>query len=155
MAWHMTQTMKFFWGGVLAIVVSAIWLVVQSPYFFVGKRAKGTIIRVDSKLSISRHRTTDYWPVVEYKVDNRTYRINGQTSGKDSEFHVGDSMDILYVPSRPADGIPDNFSSLFGGPLILGCGGLLFAGIGVIMALVQGTAKPPDPGSSPRVGMNG
>jgi hypothetical protein len=69
-------------------------------------------------------------PVVEYQVGGQTYRIQGQVSSSSPAYAVGESVDVLYQPDRPAEGRIDSFAEKWLAALVFGGGGLLFTLIG-------------------------
>ena len=64
-----------------------------------------TIVRVDSEVETDTDglETRYYYPVIEYKVDDKTYenRLPDSGSSNSTEYKVGDSVTITYNPENP------------------------------------------------------
>jgi hypothetical protein len=72
-------------------------------------------------------------PAVEYRVEGKSYRIQGHISSSNPAYAVGEKVAVLYPPGHPAEGTIDSFSEKWLGPLFFGVIGLLFAAIGLGM----------------------
>ena len=51
-----------------------------------------------------------YAPVVEYQFGGQTYRIQGHVAASPPAYSVGDRVQILVHPERPAEGRIESFS---------------------------------------------
>jgi hypothetical protein len=82
-----------------------------------------------------------YAPVVEYQVGGQTYRIQGHVAASPPAYSVGDRVQVLVPPERPAEGRIESFSEQWLVPAALGGGGLLFGVVGLAMAFARRGAE--------------
>lgn len=94
-----------------------------------GVRVQGEVI----DLHFSRDSEGDgtYRPEVKYQTpEGVEYRFISSSGSNPASFSRGERVQILYLPENPQDGRIDAFFSLWGGTLICGVMGAIFALVG-------------------------
>lgn len=73
-----------------------------------------------------------YYPVIEYKVEDKTFNEKYSTGSSKSKYLVGDKIDVLYDPNKPEDYLikGDKSSNIIG--IIFIAAGAVVAIIGVV-----------------------
>ncbi len=86
---------------------------------------------------------TMYAPVVRYRVAapeggiGASYEAPGSVSSSSRGYHLGERVEVLYLPDAPAEGRIDSFMEQWLLPLILGIFALVFGGIAVAFIGVE------------------
>lgn len=94
-----------------------------------GVRVQGEVI----ELHFSRDSEGDgtYRPEVKYRTpEGVEYRFISSNGSNPASFSRGEQVEVLYLPENPQDGRIDAFFSLWGGVLICGVMGAIFALVG-------------------------
>ena len=82
--------------------------------------ADATIVAVETHVSSGQSRRTEYTPIFEWEVNDRTLRATNKFSSDDADaYRVGQSIRIKYDPARPATAVPDTFWAMYGVELVL------------------------------------
>lgn len=132
--------------GALFLVVGLILAGVSVSFLANAERAQGTVValewRNDDHDGASRKRRVNdgpvAYPVVEFTSAGGTQReFQGSTGSSPPSYEVGERVEVLYRPDSPEDARINGFASLWLLPLVFGGIGLLFAGIGTIVAFAM------------------
>lgn len=141
---------EFFLGTILPLLFLLIGLVLlgngvghgRRTRAFLGKAraATGRVIALERVPASSDEQET-WRPVIEFTTD-RGYpaRCKALASSNPPAYAVGERVEVLYDPARPAEGRIRSFTDLWLLPLLFGGLGALFAGIGT--ALLTGIIVP-------------
>jgi hypothetical protein len=136
--------------GIASLVFGISAAVGNMDLLSVGKRAEGTVIRVESvRTEVDRtyrdasgnertRRETVYRPVstVSFRAeDERMYEFTaGSISESESmEHRIGKKVDVIYDPAKPQDASKDNAWAQWQPPLLISLAGLTFFVGGVIL----------------------
>lgn len=68
-----------------------------------------------------------YSPIVEYKVDGRTFSIDSKNASDPPSYHVGQQVEIIYNRTTPSEGAINSWSELWLVPVILGLATVILA----------------------------
>jgi hypothetical protein len=93
-------------------------------YLAHGAKVEGSVVRMVRGSGSSKGSK----PVVKYAVDGRDFEISGEISSSPPAFHVGETVEVLYMPADPATAVINSFSERWLFPVI-------FGGIGVVVGL--------------------
>lgn len=119
----------------LAALMGA-WMLYSNARQFVATAvtAEGTVVElVRSRSSDS----TTYAPRVTFTdAQGRAHAFTSRTSSNPPAYHVGETVRVLYRAESPQQARIDGFFSLWGGALIVGILGSVFALVGLGMVLV-------------------
>lgn len=113
-------------------------------------RAQGTIT------ALIRHASTDYGPVdvtrpvtysfqpvVRFRDDaQHLIQFNDSMASNVSGYHVGETVNVLYLESDPYDARIESFTTLWALPLIFGGIGAIFLAVGAGMMFRGRPANP-------------
>lgn len=131
--------------GGLFLVIGLVFAGVSVSFVVDAKHARGTVValewRDDDHSGVSRRRRVDdgpaAYPVVEFTAADGTRRtFRDSTGSSPPAYERGERVEVLYKADSPGDARIDSFLSLWLLPLVFGGIGLLFAGIGTVVALV-------------------
>ncbi|QTD96091.1 DUF3592 domain-containing protein [Streptomyces cyanogenus] len=130
--------------GGLFLVIGLILAGVSVSFLADAERAPGTVVdlewRNDHSHVSHRKRGNDgpvAYPVVEFTAADGTRRTFRSSTGSNPPgYERGERVEVLYRADSPEDARINGFASLWLLPLIFGGIGLLFAGIGTVVALV-------------------
>lgn len=130
--------------GALFLVVGLILAGVSVSFLTDAERARGTVVTLEWRndhSGVSRKKRVNdepaAYPVVEFtSADGTPRRFRDSTGSNPPSYEVGERVEVLYRADSPDDARINGFSSLWLLPLIFGGIGLLFAGIGTVVALV-------------------
>ncbi|MCB0333781.1 MAG: DUF3592 domain-containing protein [Bdellovibrionales bacterium] len=122
--------------GILLLVLFAILVFEKVQFLSVAEKATGTVVelqyeskmvtRHDDSGKSSSHRSTAYYPVVEYKAGDKSITFTSSMGSDPSYYSVGDIIDVLYEPMYPNDAEIDSLYNMYFMPFILAViGGLL------------------------------
>lgn len=95
--------------------------------------AAGTVTRLERSESTDsdNRRSVYYYPYVRFELPSgEVHEFRGGTGSNPPAWAIGERVDVLYDPARPAEARIRGFSSLWLGSVILGGLGLLFALVG-------------------------
>jgi hypothetical protein len=127
----------------LATLCGAAALLLHTRQFIAGAvSAPGVVTELVPHDSGS---STTWAPVVRYNAANgEPAQFTSSTSSSPPAFRVGEAVAVLYRPDDPGTAKIDSFFSLWGGALILGILGAVFAAVGGAMFLVDPLARRGD-----------
>jgi len=97
--------------GLYAVIIGILLGVTVIPLLWkavVFKKTEGVVVSITFTESAGRRKKTNYYPVVEYVVNNRTYKCLGSRF-QHEELYVGDKAPVIYDPEDPANGYVYNF----------------------------------------------
>ncbi|EFL36967.1 predicted protein [Streptomyces viridochromogenes DSM 40736] len=131
--------------GALFMIVGLILAGVSVSYLAGAERAPGRVValewRNDHTSSSRKKRVNDEpaaYPVIEFTSNDGTPRKFRDAAGTNPpSYEVGEQVEVLYRADSPEDARINGFASLWLLPLIFGGIGLLFSGIGTVIALVM------------------
>jgi hypothetical protein len=123
--------------GIVAVAIGAVWTFTTARFVSGAERTGGTVI--DLSRSEDSEGSVTYSPIVRFKVEGRTIQFTASSSSS-SPPSVGERVEVLYDPDDPHDARLSGFLDLWGGPMIVGGLGIVFAVIG--SAIVWATRKP-------------
>lgn len=129
-------------GSVLTAIAILGYVNTQS-FLETSTVAQGTVVdlvmtksdRSSSSSGVSIRTTSNsYAPIVEFMADNgRTYSFTSSVSTSPPAYSIGEKVEILYDESDPNEALINSFFFVWGGVLILGGLGFLFATVGLTM----------------------
>ncbi|MET9762311.1 DUF3592 domain-containing protein [Streptomyces sp. NPDC006372] len=130
--------------GALFVVVGLILAGVSVSYLTGAERAQGRVValewRTDHTSSSRKRRVNDEpvaHPVIEFtSKDGAPRKFEDSAGTNPPSYEVGERVEVLYRADTPEDARLNGFASLWLLPLIFGGIGLLFSGIGTVIALV-------------------
>ncbi|MFJ4526665.1 DUF3592 domain-containing protein [Streptomyces sp. NPDC088810] len=130
--------------GGLFLVIGLILAGVSASFLADAERVRGTVVALewrDDHSEVSRRkRVADgpvAYPVVEFTAADGTRRTFRDSTGSNPPaYERGERVEVLYRADSPEDARINGFASLWLLPLIFGGIGLVFAGIGTVVALV-------------------
>ncbi|MCW3058280.1 MAG: hypothetical protein JWQ02_101 [Capsulimonas sp.] len=132
----------FFVGlGLLLMIVGGGLALKRQQFLSHAQHTQGTVIAMLGHTSTSSSGRT-YAPT--YTFHDQTGKQWTETSGSSSSppsYHVGETVDVYYSPSNPADAEVNGFFSLWGASAIVGGIGLVQFLLGLACAKVFGAAK--------------
>ena len=76
---------------------------------------QGTVVRLDNRIPGKGHSNTECRAVVSYQVGGQTHEVHGfvqkrpGVTGWPKGFQVGDAVNLLYNPDRPAEAMVDSY----------------------------------------------
>lgn len=128
-------------GGVFLILVGAL-AAVGSAFAFSGtvglivngSGAEGTVTDMETtSRSTKSGASYSYYPIVSFRARNeQMYTFTSNFT--DNSINMGDRVRVLYNSSNPRSARIDSFGHLWGGGILLLVLGLVFGGVGVVMA---------------------
>jgi len=125
-------------GGLLALI--GVFLFIRTR-IFIGKaqEVKGTVIQmVYSRTSSSSGSGGGYAPVYQFKtLDGQNIVIQDSISSNPPRFQVGQEIDVLYESGNPQKARINKWMNLYFAPVLLGCMGLIFGGVGIAIVFPQ------------------
>lgn len=134
-----TPALAMFVVAALALLVG-VGVALRSAAFLAGaERVVGEVVRIDSRTFVEDEiARTAYWPVVRYlAADNEPALWQGPAARDLSKFGPGDRIALLRGAGREPRLETDEFSSLWSWPVTCVVLAWFFAGIGVVMRLVD------------------
>src|SRR5262249_9142545 len=83
------------------------------------REAEGTVVDFHSRQATRGARV---YPIVAYKVDGKTYRVQAHSSMGlfAPTYKVGDTIPVLYPPDEPDNGSLNTFADMWLGPIVTG-----------------------------------
>ena len=106
-------------------------------------RAQGTVtalvpyqsIDTNSNQSIGNMPSVSYsfQPVVRFQHDGQQIQFSDSVASNSPAYHVGETVNVLYLESNPYDARIDSFMSLWLVPMIFGGVGTIFLALGAGM----------------------
>ncbi len=121
--------------GTIAVLFAIGWGVRSFRLQAGANRTTGTVVELREERNSDRE--TTWYPVVEYEVDGKKYRIDGVGSIPSWLPRVGDKVEVLYKADQPADGHLNTFLDSWVIPLFVGGVGSIFAALGIFMVRSQ------------------
>ena len=117
----------------IGLVVTAIRMSMNETAFLAqAKVTQGTV----TALVPSGSHNDSFAPGVTFVTPTgETIKFVSPSSSNPPSFHIGEKVDVLYVPSSPQQAQIKSFFSMWGGELIMGGLGTVFALVGVGMLL--------------------
>jgi len=131
---------KFVFGlfAVIGLGASiAAWLMFESRQAFLAtaQPAEGTVVELDLVRSSSGSgsgSSYSYYPIVRFRTaGGEEIQFRGRVGSNPPSYRRGERIGVLYDPQTPELAEIDGFFSLWGGVLILGLIGLVFAAVGI------------------------
>jgi hypothetical protein len=133
--------------GLVALAVATILYLHTRTFLETSIVAQGTVIdlvmvesdRSSSSSGVSiRASTNSYAPVVKFTTENGlTYKFKSSFSTYPPAYDVGEKVEVLYNKTDPDEASINSFFFIWGGTLIIGSLGLLFATIGLAMLAID------------------
>ena len=90
----------------ILILVTGIIFVVVGVYVYTNgeklkknckEEATAVVVEIQSRIdSSSDNDTWEYYPILEYKVGDKTYQVEGPASHNENKYKVGQEVSILY-----------------------------------------------------------
>ncbi len=122
--------------GTIAVLFAIGWGVRSFRFQAGANRTTGTVVELREKRDSDNE--IIWYPVVEYEVDGKKYRIEGGVGSIPSWLpRVGDKVEVLYKADQPADGHLNTFLDRWAIPLLAGRVGSIFAALGIFMVRSQ------------------
>jgi hypothetical protein len=129
--------------GLLALLVALLLYLHTRTFLQTAVVTQGTVVdlamvqseRSNTSSAVSvRFTTGSYAPVVRFRAENgHDYQFTSPVSTYPPAYDVGENIEVLYEESDPNKASINSFFFLWGGALIIGGLGFLFAAIGLIM----------------------
>ncbi len=131
---------NLFMGIGLTMIGIAAYLVYSHQQF--EKRAlvvTGTVVAYHSHISYDDNSsTTMYAPEFEYLVKGKTYNYVTSSSSSFKSYALGDEVEVMVDPDNPEEVLVNTFMEKWFLPVLLGGMGLVFAGMGYVVARILG-----------------
>lgn len=121
--------------GTIAVLFATGWGIHSFRFQAGANRTTGTVVELREKRDSDQEIT--WYPVVEYEVDGKKYRIEGVGSIPTWLPRVRDKVEVLYKAEQPADGHLNTFLDRWAIPLLAGGVGSVFAALGIFMVRSQ------------------
>jgi hypothetical protein len=83
-----------------------------------------------------------YQPLVRFRHDGQWIEFSDSEASNPPAFHVGETVNVLYLESNPYDARIDSFISLWLAPTIFGGIGTILLALGTAMILRSRPANP-------------
>jgi hypothetical protein len=96
-----------------------------------GQTTSGVVI--DFHLGNNDNNNTVYTPIFQYTVAGQSYQMRGDGSTDPARFSVGDSVELIYLPSDPEVVRRNSVFDLYGSPALL----FIFGGVFTLSGLVN------------------
>jgi Protein of unknown function (DUF3592) len=124
--------------GLLMSIGSGYWAVRTRAFLGRAEAAPGTVVALELSRSSD---SSSYHPVVRFTLPSGQARTFRSRSGSNPpSYSVGDTVEVLYDRDDPSDSRIDSTFSLWGGPIIVGGLGAVFAAIGGGILLMRRAA---------------
>jgi hypothetical protein len=118
-------------AGPLLLILALATAAQRCALVMSGARAEATVIGA-ARASGSTRAT--YAPVFQFAaLDGRSYTVNSDVYGKESEIRFGQRLRVLYWPAHPESARIDAFAPLWTMPLVVGVVGAAFCVVPAIM----------------------
>ena len=140
--------------GLAALTGAAMLYMKTHTFLLLAAQTTGTVVDFVTVESAPRSSsggvsiqtsTSTYAPVVEFTAENGSdYKFTSSISTYPPAYDLGETVDVLYDTENPGNASINSFFSLWGGVLITGGLGLLFATVGAVMiaiGLLKGASK--------------
>ena len=123
-------TRLYLWVAALLTLPLLYFLIDRIDFVWSSKTVMSTVENVrgenDTCGGKRKYRCTRYYAMLQYDVDDATYRIEvgaGRERGYDqplelANHRVGQAVQVAYDPSKPARAYRDTFWDIWGAPLI-------------------------------------
>jgi hypothetical protein len=138
---------RFGWGalliGLLVLAVAGYWANRVQGFVTRAEVASGRVVDLERSYShdSNGHESVVFHPVVSFQpVSGAERTFRGTTGTNPPAYDVGEVVEVLYDPARPADASIRATFEVWGGPIIVGGLGTVFALIGGGMLLGQRAA---------------
>lgn len=124
-------------GGIFALVGAVMLTISAFLYFneqqFLGRAHTTSGVVIEMGESRSSKGSSTYYPIVEF-ADNtgKVTRFSSSYSSNPPAYEVGETVEVLYEPGKPAQAEIKGFFSQWLGVIITGLIGIIFDIIGVI-----------------------
>lgn len=116
-----------------AVIFIMALFVIKSELNLVRNGIETTGIVIEQSVSNSSDDRSIYHPIIRFNTeDNREITFRSPEGNSRSRFHIGESINVIYLPSDPQRATINNFLGLYGAGVILGVFGLVFALTGLI-----------------------
>lgn len=116
-----------------AIIFIVALFVIKSELNVVRNGIETTGIVVDQSVSKSSNGSYLYHPIIQFSTeDNREITFRSPEGRSQSRFHLGERINVIYLPTEPHRATINNFLGLYGAGTILSIFGLVFASTGLI-----------------------
>jgi hypothetical protein len=131
--------------GALFLVIGLILAGVSVSFLAGAERARGTVVALEWRndhSGVSRGKRVDdgpvAYPVVEFtSADGTRTTFRDSTGSSPPAYEEGERVEVLYRAGSPEDARINGFASLWLLPLVFGGIGMVVAGIGTVVALVN------------------
>lgn len=119
--------------GLGLLAGAAFWAVKTRSFVAQAEVAPGTVVALNRTTSGD---SNAYYPVVDFVTpQGRRVEIHSSYGSSPPAYSVGEKVEVLYLPDRPEEAKIRGILSLWGGAIILGGVGLVFAAVGGGMTL--------------------
>jgi hypothetical protein len=122
--------------GSLVLLTIAIGSTLQrAVLIFSGSHAEGTVVAL-RQVGHLKGGANAYAPVLQFNAtDGRTYVVTSDFSGPESEYGIGQHLQVLYLPDHPDSARIDAFAPLWTLPLLTGAVGAAFSFLPAIVVV--------------------
>lgn len=108
--------------GSILLIVSLCWMIPGWLFEQTASRTNGTLVQFNKARSAR--------PIVEYKVDDKPFRVQGSVGTSLDIYHLGDEVSVLYQADNPQNAQIDTFLERRALPVTFGSIGLVLATVG-------------------------
>lgn len=141
------STAKYLFASVGLVLVLGSFVVYQHTASFIHRatRTQGTVTALVRQQSTNYRNngsidrgmpvTYSYLPIVRFQVAEQQIQFRGSVATSPPAWHVGETVDVLYLESNPWDARIESFTSLWLLPMIFGGIGAVFLAIGARLIL--------------------
>jgi hypothetical protein len=128
--------------GIIMLSVIAYLIVSNNKFEQRAVRTKGKVIDYKNYQSSNDNggSTTMYTPVFEYEFNGQSYQHTSSTSSSSPEYEIGEEVEVLVDPKRPAEILINTFWEKWFVVVLLGFMGTIFTGVGFLVFRFVGRA---------------
>ncbi len=114
-------------AGIFVIICGINLLFEHLSYYNEGIKVSAVVVDYSkSTHRSSKKNKTQYYPIVEFKIDGETVRSKAYNNSKTPEYAIGQELDILYKSSIPGKILIDGHNKNIWGPVLVILAGILF-----------------------------
>ena len=129
------KTTRIFRYLSLALFIWAVVLLLYYAWFMYSSvKVEGVVSDVDISYSTNEdgYTTSSSFPIFSYEYEGEIYRYESNSS---SSLYTGDEVELYVNPDDPTDALPDTFSEVFGGFMMLLIWAAILYGVSKVMGL--------------------
>lgn len=117
--------------GLAAFVGGIVSAVKRFALLRVGVRTVGTVVELSEVRSTGRGSKITYYPVVQFAVDGKPYKVKGSTGSSSARYEMDAKVQIVYPSADPSRAQIVDFLQLWFGSLFGLFFGLAFLAAGI------------------------